>query len=118
MDLYEELMRTCPTVMGENGPVCGFDCPLGWNSLVRTLVEALEAHAKASNPALRVDQVKSKFGGLRCYLSEHDEVAEALIRDFESRSTQTCETCGSPGKQVGKGWIMTMCLEHARLGDV
>lgn len=118
MDLYEELMRTCPTVMGENGPVCGFDCPLGWNSLVRELVGALEAYAKDSNPELRIDQVKSKFGGLRCYLSEHDEGAGVLIEAFEARSLQVCEVCGSPGKRVGKHWVVTACSEHTVSGDV
>ncbi len=60
-----------------------------------------------------VFQVKEKFGGLRFYIDPlidtvADQIYEA-IDEAEKKSIQTCEICGSPGKQGGHGWIQTLC---------
>jgi len=57
-------------------------------------------------------QVKEKFGTLRFYINAGDDVAYALVSLAESMSARTCETCGSPGKSRGRGWIYVACDEH------
>lgn len=64
-------------------------------------------------PQVVVQQVKEKFGTLRFYYSGGDEVVRGMVSMAESMSARTCEECGSPGKQVGGGWITTLCQEHA-----
>ena len=60
-----------------------------------------------------LDQVKEKFGTLRFYYSGGDDYISGLVSMAESMSGVTCEECGNPGKQVGGGWITTLCKEHA-----
>ena len=60
-----------------------------------------------------LDQVKEKFGTLRFYYSGGDDYISGLVSMAESMSAVTCEECGNPGKQVGGGWITTLCKEHA-----
>jgi hypothetical protein len=64
-------------------------------------------------PQVTVDQVKEKFGTLRFYYSGGDDYVSGLVSMAESMSAVTCEECGNPGKQVGGGWITTLCKEHA-----
>lgn len=66
-----------------------------------------------SIPQVTLDQVKEKFGTLRFYYSGGDDYISGLVSMAESMSGVTCEECGNPGKQVGGGWITTLCKEHA-----
>ena len=36
-----------------------------------------------------------------------------MVRMAESMSARMCETCGNPGKVRGRGWLTTLCDEHA-----
>lgn len=54
-------------------------------------------------------QVKEKFGGLRFYVDNADDYTSGVIALAESMSYRTCEDCGAPGKQKGRGWIRTLC---------
>ena len=54
-------------------------------------------------------QVKEKFGGLRFYVDNADDYTGGVIALAESMSYRTCEDCGAPGKQTGRGWIRTLC---------
>lgn len=73
-------------------------------------------------------QVKEKFGGLRFYLGnyhgnnytdlvplneeQNDELFK-YIQDAENCSLETCDVCGSHGKQYEyKGFISTRCEVH------
>jgi len=69
-------------------------------------------------PQVTVDQVKEKFGTLRFYYSGGDEYISGLVTMAESMTGVTCEECGKPGKQVGGGWIATLCKEHAEARDI
>jgi hypothetical protein len=60
-----------------------------------------------------LDQVKEKFGTLRFYYTGGDEYISGLVSMAESMSGVTCETCCNPGKSLGRGWITTLCKEHA-----
>jgi hypothetical protein len=64
-------------------------------------------------PQVVADQVKEKYGTLRFYYHGGDEYIRGLVSMAESMSGVVCEQCGSPGKTLGPGWIMTLCREHA-----
>lgn len=111
IDLEEELISLCPILF--QGKLISFECPPGWETIVRKLSLRLEEHARERNPKLRVVQVKSKFGGLRYYLFPHDEYAEALVNEAEDESFKTCEVCGQPGKEsTRRSWTSTLCDQH------
>ncbi len=38
-----------------------------------------------------------------------EEKIRYATRDAESKSYETCELCGEPGKTRGKGWVTTQC---------
>jgi hypothetical protein len=118
----------------------------GWNELIGKLCTDLEHAAGADVGMLRVRQIKEKFGVLRLYwqLDEEGDVAidaisprgaqavaavfdepDAVLRQrirglvdaAESKSTETCETCGRPGRLASDGgWWRTRCPIHTK-GD-
>ena len=78
------------------------------------------AKAKMEEEAEKVPtvvQVKEKFGTLRFYIQAGTEEHYNYISFAESMSGVTCETCGSPGKRLGRGWVYTSCETHARDDD-
>ena len=114
MDIIKKLAAQCPTLFPDGAESCEVSTPQGWDALVLDLSVRLEAHAREHSRALRVVQIKSKFGGLRYYVEPYDPRAEALIHETEMLSAKTCETCGKPGERTGRGWIVTACPEHSR----
>jgi hypothetical protein len=58
----------------------------------------------------QITQIKDKFGGLRFYCSASEEIMK-LVEEAEEKSYSICEKCGSMDdvKQVGNGWIYTLC---------
>lgn len=111
-EFFTKLARECPTIFREGSMRCWCDCPPGWESLVHDLSVKLEAYATEHNPGLVVDQVKTKFGGLRYYVSPYDPKADDLIREAEEKSFTMCEECGEPGTRAGRGWVVTACPKH------
>jgi hypothetical protein len=94
----------------------GLECGDGWYNIIYNLSSNIEklivAMPEDQREPYNVVQVKEKFGGLRFYMdSETDEMSN-LISDAEEESYKTCEECGKPGKQIGGGWIKTLCAEH------
>jgi hypothetical protein len=61
----------------------------------------------------KVAQIKEKFGSLRFYLYNVDDVSNAVTTYAEAMSTSTCEDCGCPGKRYRMGWYRTLCPAHA-----
>jgi len=66
----------------------------------------------------RASQVKEKYGTLRFYMSSETQEMSNLISVAEDLSAVTCETCGKPGKERGRGWYYTACDEHTRKEDL
>lgn len=64
---------------------------------------------------IEATQVKEKFAVLRFYTNgiplKYETECDALIERAEWRSSVTCEECGKPGVERGKGWIYTACDE-------
>lgn len=90
------------------------------NTKLVTQEDVDKAKAKMDEEAELVPivvQVKEKFGTLRFYVNGASEAQYNYISFAEAMSGCTCETCGSPGKSLGRGWIYTACKEHARDGD-
>ena len=92
----------------------------GEKGVAVTLEDIDEAKAKMDTEAELVPtvvQVKEKFGTLRFYIQAGTDEHYNYISFAETMSGVTCETCGKPGKRLGRGWIYTACKEHAEDGD-
>ncbi|MEV0662741.1 hypothetical protein ACIBI3_22175 [Actinomadura luteofluorescens] len=99
----------------------------GWRGiLMRTHAELL-----AVLPNYQVAQVKEKWGMLDVNLGAYvDPVTgefgisrelgsrvSAILRAARDESRRTCEVCGEPGSETGRGWIKTLCPDHAQPGQ-
>lgn len=96
----------------------GFECGDGWFDLIDCLCREIQWHldknAKADTPQFVAVQIKEKFGTLRFYGDGGDDKIRNMIWFAESFSGRVCETCGSPGKRRGGGWIYTACDAHTQ----
>jgi hypothetical protein len=91
----------------------GFSFGEGWLDLVHKLTSDLQK----LDPALKVLQVKEKFGGLRFYVGPASKLVHDRIELAEKESYQTCEVCGSKEAKVRTGgWLRTLCDAHEK-GD-
>jgi hypothetical protein len=95
------------------------NCEEGWRDLLERCCARIET-ALAEGGALRVLQIKQKFGALRFYWSGHlPDAAEAKVDEAialaAARSACTCEICGAEGRLHNRGgWLATACPEHAK----
>ena len=101
----------------------GFAVFDGWFALLDRLSAKL-----AKDPAIRVVQVKEKYGRLKVYW-EGDENAppdprlddeiEAAIRKAADESERTCEVCGEPGTHEERHrWWSVRCKPCDRIDDI
>ena len=98
-------------------PTCARVCACALALAGRIRVQAIGADA-----GYALLQVKEKFGGLRYYTQESDDLTvegrercAALIDEAERRSASTCETCGGSGSlhTNARRWFRTLCAGHA-----
>jgi hypothetical protein len=105
----------------------GFSHGDGWFNIIDALCANIQHHTDwkrkqepyAGMPEEEFDeihqpvaaQVKEKFGGLRFYCDNTDDYTQGAIAMAESMSFRTCESCGTPAKPSGNGWIKTLCSE-------
>lgn len=60
-------------------------------------------------PAVKIDQIKEKFGELRFYYSGGDKEVAGMVRFAEYLANQTCEVSGEKGELcVRGGWYKTL----------
>lgn len=90
------------------------ECGPGWNSIVERLCAALEKCAQKTvddESPLCIEQLKSKFGELRCYTNWVNEEADEIIRQAEVEASYTCESCGAVESTLRTdiGWITVLC---------
>ena len=115
-----------------------FECGDGWYNIIDLLCANIQWHIDETNKTRQLllesnsynlpipdevqqvvaSQVKEKFGGLRFYYNGGDRVVDALVGFADTMSYRTCETCGSPGKRRGGGWIYTACDAHTKQEDL
>ncbi len=110
-ELETDLRREFPVLYSE--PVRGgVDIPAGWVQLVRELSDDLEEIVSAlpANERPIVHQLKSKFGGLRCYVDREHQATNDAIARAEEKAWHTCMMCGLIGSgRCERGWMSTMC---------
>jgi len=106
----DDLVRAHPILQNTE---CEIDVPPGWVPLVHDLATRLEAIG-----GVRVEQVKQKLGGLRCYLGYmgaiHNAEADRFIDEAEDMAGRTCEVCGAEGSlaRSSTGYFTVRCPGH------
>jgi hypothetical protein len=73
----------------------------------------LQKMEEAKQKLPKVAQIKEKFGTLRFYIDNGNEVSNAIVHYAELMSEVTCEVCGNAGRTYEMGWHKTLCREHA-----
>jgi hypothetical protein len=122
---YPKIFRDRNKRMQETCMCWGFSHGDGWYNIIEAACRNIQNHIdwkRKQEPYASMSddefneihqpiaaQVKEKFGGLRFYVDNADDYTSGVIAMAESMSYKTCETCGAPGKQSGKGWIKTVC---------
>jgi len=128
-DLQNKLYKSYPLIFAEvNDPsACssiknfGVECGNGWFNMLDELcskVEPIIREWAIQNPDKdhpRAYQIKSKFGGLRFYMScSYDSSfmkgeAGRLISSAEIRSNKICSSCGESGEKRCEYGVKTLC---------
>ncbi len=109
-------------------PICGNDCPTGWYIVVDELCQCIHnyttlvsrsrqkedgSYERVYPPTIIIEQIKSKFGGLRFYYSGGDAEISGMIRFAEYLCSKTCEITGGKGRSVTiNNWIWTLSEEE------
>jgi|GEM_PF-1310689 len=95
------------------GPIYdyGCECHDGWLELIAELIQKLVE----TGWTREIRQIKEKFGGLRFYANGLPENGNDLIAEYEKRSYEICEVCGSTDKVrlCGNRWVKTLCDQCA-----
>ena len=86
----------------------------GWYPILADLVREIREIDEVRGKTSLLVQVKEKFGGLRFYLQETTNDHWEAITRAETKSLETCEDCGAPGKMYNDGWARTLCRDDAR----
>jgi hypothetical protein len=73
----------------------------------------IEDIQKEKDSLPKVMQIKEKFGTMRFYLGNCNEVHNAITQYAENMSCTTCEECGNVGKNYRMRWFQTLCPQHA-----
>jgi hypothetical protein len=64
---------------------------------------------KVYPPAVKIDQIKEKFGELRFYYSGGDKEVAGMVRFAEYLCNKTCEVSGEKGELCSnRGWYKTL----------
>jgi len=117
----EQILNDFPRLFkNKNSCIYGLETNDGWNDLiynVSSLIEDaieyrmnLQEEGKSECYAI---QIKSKFGGLRFYVSFDDPYVNGIIALAEKLSYSMCEFCGQKASLVEiKKWYWTLCTEH------
>ena len=86
----------------------------GWNkAFFYLLMEDIRKAAKKAGiiNQLHTEEYKSKYGGLRFYMSGYNDEISSIIHTYEILSEHICEICGEPDVGYMGGWITPIC-EH------
>ncbi len=110
---------------GESWEQC---IPKGWHARFKQACDCINEVLRENEVALNafnIDQLKEKFGGIRCYWHLDDDCANAVVRgrieeeihviidELESDSYKLCNVCGEPVAWYSTGWVLPFCDKHA-----
>lgn len=90
----------------------GASCGKGWLPLLDKMFAEIQQYCTTNNISElpQVVQIKEKFGTLRVYMNNTNDVLEDIVFSYSSESISICEECGNPGEQkTYYGWIKTLC---------
>jgi hypothetical protein len=106
-DLEDKILKDFPTLFDTN-EFSYIECLDGWYQLIYDLCGEL-----AKDDAVKVYQIKEKFGGLRVYINSLGKFE--IIKEAEEDSLKICEMCGTKEdvKLYNKSWKKTLCHKHA-----
>jgi organic radical activating enzyme len=94
-----------------------FDKNTSEEDMLKELNNSKETYSKKMEEAKKklpkVVQVKEKFGTLRLYTDNNNEVSYAITAYAELMSEDICEMCGNAGKTYRMSWHKTLCRQHA-----
>ena len=116
----EKLIKKHPSLFrlakDEKYPIYyGIECGTGWFNLISRLLDELSKNDPEKS--ISIQQIKSKFGGLRCYIKFGTEINNIyfnkiynIINKYEKESLNTCEICGIVGtKRIINSYIYILC---------
>ena len=126
---YPQLFSNTSKSRMESCMCWGIECNNGWYELLSSVCWRIFQHEQNISEriavrnkygtqndqsdldyvAVKFDQIKEKFGGLRIYFSGGDDYVEGIIDMAEEMSYKICEVCGNSGKPNKGGWITTLC---------
>lgn len=99
--------------------IFSFECNDGWANLIEATLRLTRRHAELKALDVKVTQAKEKFGQLRIYHSESDEVIGSVFEIAQLASSCICELCGKPGEVVSlEGWLVARCGNHTGRGHL
>ena len=92
-ELQENLFKAYPNIFArrhmsnEYSAMCyGIQCPDCWYDLIDTLCSQIKEYATKNGLICEANQVKTKFGGLRFYVTYSDPYIKGLIAMTEMMS--------------------------------
>lgn len=132
VELEAQLVKDFPNLFSDYGKDMkltamhwGCEHGNGWEKILREACEKLEPLIIKwikDNPndldwKPRFSQVKEKYGTLTIYWTSATDEMYAITDGAESKSAETCETCGEPGQIRGRGWLYCSCYKCAKDED-
>ena len=97
-ELQESLFQAYPKIFArrhmskEYTSMCyGIQCPDAWYDVIDTLCARIKSYADQNGLICEANQVKSKFGGLRFYVTYSDPYIKGLITMAEMMSLKIKE---------------------------
>lgn len=110
IDIFKEFPDLCPENV-RNTPISlfGVETPVGWDTIVRELLNNFNTLPKNKKPI--VIQIKEKFAELRVYIQNESDEAFAFIEEAVINSTHTCMKCGNLTKSKSNlgYWTVVLC---------
>ena len=92
-ELQESLFKTYPKIFArrhmpkENSAMCyGIQCPDRWYDLIDALCARIQLYADQNGLICEANQIKTKFGGLRFYVTYSDPYIKGLLAMAEIMS--------------------------------
>lgn len=114
-DVYEKILQKYPRVFAGGNTIELYN--VGWADIIDyacfIINQELESLPEEIAQGIHASQIKTKFGGLRFYMSHDTPLISGVIQMAEAISLSTCEMCGDKGSPITIGsWTFTLCPKH------
>jgi len=98
----------------------GIECGSGWYAIIHELLGLLDDIQQRTGKAVRISQIKQKYGTLRLHAQAPLESIEEDMLELvvEYASSITCDVCSEPGViNPNDDWLAARCVLHRRKID-